>query len=96
MKPILFAVLYSLSALAQAPPQDEISTLQTQLERGQTILEDGPNLARYRMEDADLALPAEGVQRVVFMGDSITDAWGRQYGKFFPGKPYVNRGKHRS
>ena len=26
------------------------------------------------------------------MGDSITDAWGRHYGKFFPGKPYVNRG----
>jgi lysophospholipase L1-like esterase len=26
------------------------------------------------------------------MGDSITDAWGRQRGIFFPGKPYVNRG----
>jgi len=26
------------------------------------------------------------------MGDSITDNWGRQYGKFFPGKPYINRG----
>src|SRR5436190_23845570 len=27
------------------------------------------------------------------MGDSITDNWGRRYGKpFFPGKPYVNRG----
>jgi lysophospholipase L1-like esterase len=29
---------------------------------------------------------------VVFIGDSITDAWGRSHGKFFPGKPYVNRG----
>src|SRR5437764_5236221 len=26
------------------------------------------------------------------MGDSITDGWGRKYGKFFPGKPYINRG----
>jgi lysophospholipase L1-like esterase len=26
------------------------------------------------------------------MGDSITDAWGRQVGTFFPGRPYVNRG----
>ncbi|MBV8069604.1 MAG: SGNH/GDSL hydrolase family protein [Acidobacteriaceae bacterium] len=26
------------------------------------------------------------------MGDSITDAWGRGVGTFFPGKPYVNRG----
>jgi lysophospholipase L1-like esterase len=31
-------------------------------------------------------------KRAVFMGDSITDGWGRKYGKFFPGKPYVNRG----
>ena len=29
---------------------------------------------------------------MVFMGDSITDGWGRARGKFFPGKPYVNRG----
>jgi len=29
---------------------------------------------------------------VVFLGDSITDAWGSQHGQFFPGKPYVNRG----
>ena len=29
---------------------------------------------------------------MLFMGDSITDNWGRQYGKFFPGKPYINRG----
>jgi lysophospholipase L1-like esterase len=26
------------------------------------------------------------------MGDSITEAWARQPGGFFPGKPYVNRG----
>ena len=29
---------------------------------------------------------------MVFYGDSITDAWGRSVGTFFPGKPYVNRG----
>ena len=32
-------------------------------------------------------------QRVVFYGDSITDAWGSPgTGDFFPGKAYVNRG----
>src|SRR5580704_15774489 len=53
---------------------------------------DWPNLARYHDENARLAAPAPGESRVVFMGDSITDGWGRQYGQFFPGKPYVNRG----
>jgi lysophospholipase L1-like esterase len=28
----------------------------------------------------------------VFLGDSITDYWGRRHGIFFPGKPYLNRG----
>lgn len=54
--------------------------------------EDWANLGRYRAENAKLAAPAEGENRVVFMGDSITDMWGRSVGKFFPGKPYVNRG----
>jgi lysophospholipase L1-like esterase len=53
---------------------------------------DFPNLARYHDENAKLAAPAPDEKRVVFMGDSITDNWGRRYGKFFPGKPYVNRG----
>jgi lysophospholipase L1-like esterase len=53
---------------------------------------DWPNLARYHSDNAQLAPPAADENRVVFMGDSITDGWGRQYGQFFPGKPYVNRG----
>jgi lysophospholipase L1-like esterase len=47
-------------------------------------------LARYR--DANAALPPMEKGRVVFYGDSITDAWGSNGGTFFPGKPYVNRG----
>jgi lysophospholipase L1-like esterase len=54
--------------------------------------EDWANLGRYRGENAKLGAPAESENRVVFMGDSITDMWGRSVGKFFPGKPYVNRG----
>jgi len=55
---------------------------------------DWPQLGRYREENAKLAPPAPGERRVVFYGDSITDAWGRRGDetKFFPGKPYVNRG----
>ena len=55
-------------------------------------LEDWPNLGRYSAENSKLRAPAAGEERVVFMGDSITDFWGRGVGQFFPGKPYVNRG----
>jgi len=59
----------------------------------QRLLNDWPNLARYRDDNAKLEAPADGQPRVVFMGDSITDAWGRRLGvSFFAGKPYVNRG----
>ena len=53
---------------------------------------DWPNLARYHDANATLAPASSSENRVVFLGDSITDAWGRQHGQFFPGKPYVNRG----
>ena len=53
-------------------------------------LADWPQLARYQAENA--ALPKGATGRVIFYGDSITDAWGRSVGSFFPGKPYVNRG----
>src|SRR5205814_8869962 len=43
-------------------------------------------------DNAALAPAAADESPVVFMGDSITDNWGRRYGKFFPGKPYINRG----
>ena len=62
-------------------------------------LSDWPFLAKYRDADRQLAPPAPGEARVVFMGDSITEAWGQQESattpgrvEFFPGKPYINRG----
>jgi len=56
-------------------------------------------LAKYHDANASLPAPAPGENRVVFMGDSITEGWGMKAtatsptrGEFFPGKPYVNRG----
>jgi lysophospholipase L1-like esterase len=54
---------------------------------------DWPNLTRYREQNRALPAPAAGDARVVFMGDSITDAWPQpRFGTFFAGKPYVGRG----
>jgi lysophospholipase L1-like esterase len=47
-------------------------------------------LARYREANAALGPPAKGENRVIFVGDSITDYW--KLADFFPGKPYINRG----
>ena len=58
----------------------------------QSKLADWPQLARYRDENSKLGPPAPGQHRVVFMGDSITDMWGRGHGKFFPDQPWINRG----
>ena len=62
--------------------------------RMQQQLQDWPNLQRYRADDAALPAATPGTPRVVFYGDSITDAWGRlsDTGQFFPGKAYINRG----
>jgi lysophospholipase L1-like esterase len=51
---------------------------------------DWANLARYRVENA--ALPAPGPERVVFMGNSITEGWGPLFPTLFPGKEYIGRG----
>ena len=74
----------------QAPPATpDLDKLQVQLQADSKKSADWPNLSRYRDEDEKLQ---PGSHTVVFMGDSITDFWGRQHGEFFPGKPYLNRG----
>src|SRR5258708_4256594 len=85
------SLVLALSAIcwAQAP---DVTQLQARLQRNEKTLNDWPSLTRYREENTALQPPAANEARVVFMGDSITDFWGRAHGKFFPGKPYVNRG----
>jgi lysophospholipase L1-like esterase len=54
---------------------------------------DFPWLAKFKEADLTLAPPASGENRVVFMGDSITEGWHfTGTNGFFPGKPYINRG----
>lgn len=82
-----------LQPLGPASTEDsDVSKLRADLKTAQDKLKDWPNLGRYHDANSQIQPPAAGETRVVFMGDSITDHWGRQYGKFFPGKPYINRG----
>jgi lysophospholipase L1-like esterase len=53
---------------------------------------DWANLSRYRADNQKAGLPAPGENRVVFMGNSITDFWSEICPEFFAGKPYINRG----
>jgi lysophospholipase L1-like esterase len=97
MKLTLFAILLSAPVWAQTAATTttdapDVAKLQAENQRNARVLKDWANLGRYAPANATQAPPASGEDRVVFMGDSITDGWGKKYGKFFPGKPYINRG----
>ena len=53
-------------------------------------LQDWNQLGRYHQANQQLKKQAAPADRVVFMGDSITDFWNLE--ESFPDKPYVNRG----
>jgi lysophospholipase L1-like esterase len=53
---------------------------------------DWPNLAKYAGANAELRRPAANENRVVFMGNSITEGWAPLFDSLFPGKPYIGRG----
>ncbi|WP_349351150.1 SGNH/GDSL hydrolase family protein [Flagellimonas sp. MMG031] len=54
--------------------------------------QDWPNLEKYKTANAELAAPTDGENRVVFMGNSITEMWKDANPDFFEENPYVNRG----
>ena len=72
------------------PVSASVEKLELEDARLKAQMLDWAQLGRFRA--ADQALPATEPGRVVFYGDSITDAWEYNGGSFFPGKPYVNRG----
>jgi len=71
----------------------ELAEAKARLEAQENRLKDWPDLVHYRDANARVAAPTTDEQRVVFMGDSITDMWVQpRFGGFFPGKPYIGRG----
>ena len=105
MKIWFFIILMGLAVLgyvvsAQSPPSAQsprdcgstIMALEQRLEAQRRLLADWAGLIRYGSENTELPRPSSGEDRVVFLGDEITENWGRGAAKFFPGKPYLNRG----
>ena len=75
-----------------APPNSADSLTDYQRSVDARNRNDWAFLARYRDANAALGDPKPGEARVVFMGNSITDAWAKSFPTMFPGKPYVGRG----
>ncbi|TXH29688.1 MAG: G-D-S-L family lipolytic protein [Cyclobacteriaceae bacterium] len=53
---------------------------------------DWANLKRFESENKNLTNPVSTENRIVFMGNSITEGWSRLAPGFWNGKPYINRG----
>jgi lysophospholipase L1-like esterase len=62
------------------------------VEQRRKLLMDWGGLTRYGSENTELPQLKPGENRVVFLGDQITENWGSGAAPFFPGKPYLNRG----
>ena len=93
MKAILLAILLAGAGLidAQTIPDSDLSRaqLEQELDAYRRVLMDWGGLTVYGSDDADLH---DTPGRVVFLGDEITENWGKGKAPFFPGKPYLNRG----
>ncbi|MFN3324726.1 MAG: SGNH/GDSL hydrolase family protein [Bryobacteraceae bacterium] len=91
-----FAGVVLLGALGGGPlkaSDDHLTReqLQQELRAYRLLLMDWGGLTRYGSENSELRLSPEE-NRVVFLGDEITENWGTDKTPFFPGKPYLNRG----
>src|SRR5271169_301799 len=94
---VVVVLLLSLSSFSQQPTPSIPATGFPGLDeyrasRIAIYTDDFGELKRYRDADAALAPAAPNENRVVFVGDSITDYW--KLADSFAGKPYVvfNRG----
>ncbi len=61
----------------------------------QTLLaqnSDWANLGRYKEENSKLGILADDENRIVFMGNSITEGWKQLSPEFFKDNTYINRG----
>jgi|SRR4051812_30472040 lysophospholipase L1-like esterase len=88
------AMLLATPLLAQQPsPQpsaDEVARQRAAAD--EKLRNDWPDLHKYQDANAHLVPPMKNENRVVFMGNSITEGWAPHFATMFPGKPYIGRG----
>src|SRR5689334_18527021 len=90
---LLVSLLPIASTLhAQDPSPDRIQDLEREIRQQKHTLADYGGLNRYGSDDSELPRPAKGEDRVIFLGDQITEFWAQEDGTFFPGKSWLNRG----
>ena len=77
---------------ASAPDSVELRRVERLRMAQERLLNDWGSLSRYRAANDSVAPPATGENRVVYIGDSITESWAPFFPALFPGKPYVARG----
>ena len=75
-------------APAASLSREEVQKMEVEDARMKAQLQDWAQLGKYQAANGALTSPV----KVVFFGDSITEAWEYNGGSFFPGKPYLNRG----
>lgn len=87
-------LILGVLVVAQSKPDcaSTVEALEQRMETQRRLLADWAGLIRYGSENTELPKPKPGEDRVVFLGDEITERWGQGQAKFFPGKPYFNRG----
>ncbi|HMV48201.1 MAG TPA: SGNH/GDSL hydrolase family protein [Blastocatellia bacterium] len=99
MKSLLFKLICggcALLGLAAAAVQkspgcaETLAALEQRAEMQRQLLWDWAGLIRYGSENTELRKPKPEENRVVFLGDEITENWPAE--NFFSGKPYFNRG----
>ncbi len=64
----------------------------TAYSQNKNIIDDWANLKKYAQADSLLSMPAPGEQRIVFMGNSITEYWVKLDSSFFANPEYIGRG----
>ena len=56
------------------------------------MADDWAQLDYYKKLNSEIDLPSRNENRIVFMGNSITEGWGQLYPEYFSKKSFINRG----